>query len=110
MTAPKWTPDLSSTNGHCGFAIYSQNDGMVCTVYADIISTEWPMSDGAKRPENTKSVANAHLIAAAPELYEALESLVGQIDGACGDVLPAGAFSLARKKAHAALANALGEI
>tara|TARA_R110000824_G_scaffold308609_1_gene496046 strand:+ start:114 stop:431 length:318 start_codon:yes stop_codon:yes gene_type:complete len=105
MTAPKWTPgpwDVRPGWGLNAIEVAPVDDA------PDLVGE--PTEVAGISDCYTEHEANAHLIAAAPELYEALESLVGQIDGACGDVLPAGAFSLARKKAHAALANALGEI
>jgi len=51
--------------------------------------------------------ANAHLIAAAPELYEALEDVAKVI--ACGNLASVGAQDLALFKAQAAQAKARGE-
>lgn len=45
------------------------------------------------------SEANAHLIAAAPELYESLEAALSQLDSyACGDVIAAAEKALAKAR------------
>ena len=56
-----------------------------------------------------ESEANARLIAAAPELLEALEELLSAVDKACGTAIPRGSFSAARKAARDAIAKATGE-
>src|SRR5690606_19127575 len=53
--------------------------------------------------------ANARLIAAAPELLEALEKLLTAVDKACGTAIPQGSFVAARKAARDAIAKATGE-
>ena len=56
-----------------------------------------------------ESAANARLIAAAPELLEALEKLLTAVDKACGTAIPQGSFGAARKAARDAIAKATGE-
>lgn len=55
-----------------------------------------------------EALANAHLIAAAPELYEALKTLYASVEKACGNVIPAGSFCWGRELAQKALAKAEG--
>src|SRR5690606_57464 len=53
--------------------------------------------------------ANARLIAAAPELLEALEELLTAVDKACGTAIPQGSFAAARQAARDAIAKATGK-
>ena len=55
------------------------------------------------------SAANARLIAAAPELLEALEELLTAVDKACGTAIPQGSFAAARQAARNAIAKATGK-
>lgn len=66
----------------------------------------WPGFDSCNLPLREQK-ANAHLIAAAPELYEALEELVDLMEGVrTGDYTP---DSFTNQVAHSALAKARGE-
>lgn len=73
------------------------------TVYNESGSTVVPES--RCNPDNERDVADAYLIAAAPEMYEALHMLVN------GDDTPnaTGSRALAWEKADDALAKARGE-
>lgn len=88
MTNAKWTQGpwvLSEDRGHMGsWLLYSEEE------YG--IGQAWDINDN---PENK---ANAHLIAAAPDLYEALKKMV--------DACP---FGDEPKGALTALAKARGE-
>ena len=68
-------------NGHCGISIVSESqDYSIATVYLDEINTRWGDQLATKRHENVKAVANANLIAAAPELLEALEEAKEELE------------------------------
>lgn len=75
-------------------------------------SPELTFPDGSGVPLGAVSDADGHLIAAAPDLYAALETLLAMQDQMRrkpgGGVLPAD-YGIARGKAHAALARARGE-
>lgn len=74
-TPGPWVADLSTTNGHLGFAIRS-GEVPIATVYADAVSSEWRRVDAAQRPENSESVANAHMLAASKKMAEAVEAAI----------------------------------
>ena len=73
-TPGPWEADLKRHNGHCGISINAPDDIQVATVYLNIINSEW--KHPIVRPQNNESVNNARLIAAAPEMYEALKILI----------------------------------
>lgn len=77
-------------------AITAYSEGEVRPWY--VASVHRHIGDGADQ-----MAANAHLIAAAPELYEALEECRALLDGEGG--MPVGV----RERADAALAKALGK-
>ena len=62
-----------------------------------------PVYDGAGEREAKETLANARLIAAAPELLAALQDML------CGPYLDSPAVKLRRAKAHAAIAKATGD-
>jgi hypothetical protein len=75
-----------------------------------------PIYDGAGSQEAEETRANARLIAAAPELLEALQEMFAaeransfEIVGRDTDGHPLNAMGVARKKAIAAIAKATGE-
>ena len=75
-----------------------------------------PVYDGSLERETEETRANARLIAAAPELLEALQELLAaeranslEIVGRDTDGHPLNAAGAARKKARAAIAKATGE-
>jgi len=88
--------------------------GSLSTVYAG--STEEKAGIGAQMlvqvggwSNPTEQEANAHLIAAAPELYEALEEIIQDVQQtSTGDITGTGCWE-ALDKARAALAKARGE-
>lgn len=78
--------------------------------HADICSCD-PTSycQGAIGRGYAEQCANARLISAAPEMLQALEKLLQQVEGACGSVIPEGSFYMGKKLAHKALAKARGD-
>jgi hypothetical protein len=81
-------------------------DGGNVVGYAAFISWDWPHYD-----QRVEQIANANLIAAAPELYEALDALLGGDDklrvGIGGNPIYVDAFLA---KAGDVLAKARGEV
>ena len=82
MTERKWTagpwhlPHFAKPNVNCQCEyILAEHGGMgaIAAVYCSGDGDEW-MKNG-DNPKFIEAVANAHLIAAAPDLYEALEGL-----------------------------------
>ena len=85
----------------------SDEGGMKSVVYCDDVSGSAVAMcefDLVKRSQE-EMLANMHLIAAAPELYEALKEMEEFVDMECG----IGAFSSSCKSAVKALAKARGE-
>lgn len=81
-TPAPWSAEteLGST-AHCGIAICTTTkEYNIANVYLDMMDTSWGKVNPIHRPENEQSKANAHLIAAAPELLEALERWIGGCD------------------------------
>jgi len=69
---------MGGQNGHGGISINAGESESVATVYLGLVTSEKPWGlPTFSLPENAGAVANAKLIAAAPELYEALKGLVG---------------------------------
>jgi len=66
MTDMKHTPglvvDLSTTNGHCGFGVSTEDGIQIATVYADLIECGRLPSERASQPENQESVYRAKRI------------------------------------------------
>ena len=109
VTERKWTagpwhlPHFAKPNVNCQCEyILAEHGGMgaIAAVYCSGDGDEW-MKNG-DNPKFIEAVANAHLIAAAPDLYEALEANVDAMDnlGISGGAMDA---------ARAALAKARGE-
>ena len=92
-TAGPW--QLQNSEGLLSVQVVKQPDKCICTVYKLFF-------------EDAEALANARLIAAAPELLEALEELVDQCIHAQGSMdYNYGEFDLI--KAEQALASAKGE-
>ena len=72
---------IGEQNGHCGVSIdeTSEDGARVATVYLGIVTSaaSWGEEHFAL-PENAEAMANARLIAAAPELLEALQEHVDE--------------------------------
>jgi hypothetical protein len=91
MSEPKWTPGpwRKKTNGNIGNSIEAQSgrqahaddDGMrIVATYQECTASD----QYAAQEENR--AANGNLIAAAPELYEALEECASHAGGDIGDI------------------------
>lgn len=97
MSAPQFTPGPWEING--------SDHGFVIATEGHSLAAVWPES---LRGRKFDAKANAFLIAAAPELYEALkwalENIQGMIDE---DDIPS---FVIRDQARAALAKARGEL
>lgn len=65
---------------------------------------------GAEKEDRPVLEANAQLIAAAPELYESLETLLGYVDSPCGGCGEFNVPPIFMAQAKAALAKARGEV
>jgi hypothetical protein len=75
-TKGKWKVSTwDDTNGHCGWSIES-DERNIATVYAGIVFAPRKDGDEYKHPDNKESIANARLIAAAPELLEACKEAI----------------------------------
>lgn len=72
-TKGEWKADFTRITGHCGISIDSP-EHQVANVYLNQINSDWP--DSLNRHENEEARANAHLIAAAKELYETGQQLL----------------------------------
>ncbi|MDU5684218.1 MAG: hypothetical protein E6017_01325 [Kluyvera cryocrescens] len=106
--------EFKGTPGRWGFAHNSASDSVVACI--DITSTE-SLHDVASlqstpsnigRYEQTsfdRTIANAHLISAAPELLEALQEMIGSL----GVMVPDAESCAEIIKARAAIAKALGK-
>ena len=78
-TLEKWEVDLSDTNGHGGWTIRCGIHN-IATVYANIVKAPRKKGDMAKLEANQESIANARLIASAPELYEACKEALQSLE------------------------------
>jgi hypothetical protein len=73
FTQGEWV--VGEQNGHGGLTIESDNF-RIATVYLGIVSSEWKWgADHLRQPKNAMTVANAYLIAAAPDMYTALNEV-----------------------------------
>ena len=103
MTERKWTPGPWVTDGFGGILAYGSCDTIDCSVLGRIATAEDVFdtdSEGRNWWAGGDKKANAHLIAAAPELYKALEMAALWLD-------VDGRFDL--QVINAALAKARGE-
>jgi hypothetical protein len=70
---------VGEQNGHCGISINepSEDGAVVATAYLGLVTSRCKRGEEHfALPENAEAVANARLIAAAPELVEALRELM----------------------------------
>lgn len=106
MSAPKWTPgpwrpgrpDMLNERFERGFGktIYTDDDR---GGFHHATGTRLPLDVGeAFAPEADECLANAHLIAAAPDLYEALQEMYEA--SATGRAVPIGRALSALRKAR----------
>lgn len=68
---------VGEQNGHCGISVNGREGDCVATVYLGMVTSK--VRRGAEHfalPENQEAVANAHLIAAAPDLLAAMQTFV----------------------------------
>lgn len=114
MNEKKWTqgewsiPHFASPEAdcQCGYVLSDRHMGAICTVHCSG-DGDWMVT--GDNPGFEEAVANAHLIAAAPDLYEALVKCLTQLEilvperGRVHDEL------MALLDAKAALAKARGE-
>jgi len=105
-TKGPWT--VGMRNGHNASMIFANDDNeAVCSVYDIALHT--PLEDLKER--DAKGLANARLIADAPDLLEALQNMMGLFDNAvyrrklAEDTL----YSESIATARAAIAKAIGE-
>ena len=112
-TPGPWYADIAGFNPHCGATINANGRPRIASVY-------WERTDGAEiadggyiaHPANAETVANARLIAAAPDLLEALEGLFREcvmIHRFGGDADNTRAAREAEEAARAAIRKARGE-
>ncbi len=87
------------------FPIRARNGSLIAIVQC---STDWRESVKLSIPRGVKQEANAHLIAAAPELLDALRAVVKEFVGARTSANVAGDAGVAADMAHAAIAKAEG--
>jgi len=97
MSAQHTPGPWGATNAHTGPTFWR-----VEPFSADYLNDGWVIANEIHGPDGE---ANARLIAASPDLYEALASLIADL-GPGGYLLPGGAIKTAR--ARAALAKAEG--
>jgi len=97
-------PDV---NCECGYVLTDHLMGAVCTVYASGEGNDWRNGDNPKFEE---AVANAHLIASAPDMLAALRAMVARMELYAGpDGIHAGEQDKALLiQANAAIAAAEG--
>jgi hypothetical protein len=92
-------------NGHNANIVFNENDKGIAAVYGLSLYRE----DDEQPEDAAEEIANANLIAAAPELYEALEELYEfqAVDISVPRFFKQ--FEAVMAKAHAALKKARGE-
>lgn len=99
-----WTPGAwvmgDETNSHAQVCLGESNCSVDLRRFAD-----YPHCPEMSRNE---MLANAHLIECAPELFEALERLIGYVDSPCGGCGENNAPPEVIAQAEAALAKAIG--
>ncbi len=75
FTKGPWRVGMS--NGYPANTVCDSDDGSICTVYGIPLHTH---TSDVIDPRWVNEMANAHLIAAAPELYEALLEAIEQLE------------------------------
>jgi hypothetical protein len=63
-------------NEHGAITIYSDESNYVASAYLARWSSAWTPEETLHSPDNVEAVANAHLIAAAPDLLAACEAYI----------------------------------
>lgn len=86
-TEGPWIVNLTDTNGHGGWSI-EVGIHNIASVYANIVRAPRKDGDMARLKENQESIANAHLIASAPELLEACKYAIEQLKNVKGRTFP----------------------
>ena len=75
-TKGEWKANLAIINGHLGIPIEAENRDVGC-VYLNLFTTDVDNRiDNLTLPENQEVVANAHLMAASKDTYEALKEII----------------------------------
>lgn len=110
MSETRWTP------GPWTLETAYRDEDLLSVVYVSEDNQEFPIAEevggrrhGADFEDESECVANAHLIAAAPELYEALEECKRVLSDLQSTQLEGTRTRAAWEKARAALAKARGE-
>ncbi len=104
-----WTADFSRVNGHLGITVYSE-EMHIATVYLKEYQAPNRKGGEMNQPVNKETVANARLIAAAPELLEACKNALPALEW--GKVHAEGnfiQFGVAIEKIKAAMVKAEGK-
>jgi len=108
MNEPKFTPGPWSSphfaqpgmNCECKYVLCDSLHGTICTVYCSGEGDDW--KNHGDNPKFEQACANARLIAAAPDLFHALQNILSIYTSN-------EALCLRIKQAYAAIAKALGE-
>lgn len=114
MSETKWTPGPwhpghlgdQSTKCECTHVVSEVYFGGICTVHVD--NGKWVSDGGNDAPPRGEAIANMHLIAAAPDLYDAahnmrqlLHALTSADDEFANAVLAAADAALSRARGDA---------
>jgi hypothetical protein len=115
FTPGPWIPGHLGRTDHSCRCTYVLSEGYMGCIAEIAVGNDLPIGEGGNdSPPEAEAVANMRLVAAAPDLYEALEWYAEQAEG-CRRLTPAGDTArraLDRdggKRARAALAKALGD-